>query len=116
MLGEMDPTTLDPQIQMQAQKANAILRELEKRIVGQAHVGKRLLSAMIAQGHVLLEGVPGLAKTTAIKALADCTSLTFKRVQFTPDLLPADAHICENTSIYPPRADGYFTFCKDGVT
>ncbi len=104
MLGEMDPAALDLQIQKQAQKANTILRELEKRIVGQAHVGKRLLSAMIAQGHVLLEGVPGLAKTTAIKALADCTSLSFKRVQFTPDLLPADVI---GTQIYDPRTSEF---------
>ena len=104
MLGELNPTALDPQIQQQAKKAHAILRELEKRIVGQAHVGKRLLSAMIAQGHVLLEGVPGLAKTTAIKALADCTSLAFKRVQFTPDLLPADVI---GTQIYDPRTSEF---------
>jgi len=101
---EIDYTALEPHLQLQAQKAQTILRELEKRIVGQTHVGRRLLAAMIAQGHVLLEGVPGLAKTTAIKALSDATSLSFKRVQFTPDLLPADVI---GTQIYDPRTSEF---------
>ncbi len=65
-------------------------RELAKRIIGQEEMINGLLMALIAGGHVLLEGVPGLAKTRAVKSLAELTGLGFKRIQFTPDLLPAD--------------------------
>jgi MoxR-like ATPase len=64
--------------------------ELGRRIVGQREMINGLLIGLIAGGHVLLEGVPGLAKTRAVKALAELTGLAFKRIQFTPDLLPAD--------------------------
>ncbi|MDR1252700.1 MAG: MoxR family ATPase [Treponema sp.] len=64
--------------------------ELAKRIVGQRAMIDGLLTALIAGGHILLEGVPGLAKTLAVKSLAEITGLVFKRIQFTPDLLPAD--------------------------
>ncbi len=69
---------------------DACRTELAKRVVGQREMVDGLLTALIAGGHALLEGVPGLAKTLAVKTLADLTGLTFKRVQFTPDLLPAD--------------------------
>jgi len=65
-------------------------KELAKRIVGQREMIDGLLAALIAGGHILLEGVPGLAKTLAVKSLAQITGLEFKRIQFTPDLLPAD--------------------------
>ncbi|MDR3167462.1 MAG: MoxR family ATPase [Treponema sp.] len=65
-------------------------KELAKRIIGQREMIDGLLMALIAGGHILLEGVPGLAKTLAVKSLAEITGLTFKRIQFTPDLLPAD--------------------------
>jgi MoxR-like ATPase len=64
--------------------------ELAKRVVGQREMMDGLLTALIAGGHILLEGVPGLAKTLAAKSLAEITGLDFKRIQFTPDLLPAD--------------------------
>jgi MoxR-like ATPase len=64
--------------------------EMAKRIVGQRGMVDGLLTALIAGGHILLEGVPGLAKTLAVKSLAEITGLAFKRIQFTPDLLPAD--------------------------
>jgi MoxR-like ATPase len=64
--------------------------EMAKRIVGQKGMIDGLLTALIAGGHILLEGVPGLAKTLAVKSLAEITGLGFKRIQFTPDLLPAD--------------------------
>jgi MoxR-like ATPase len=64
--------------------------ELAKRIVGQRQMVDGLLTALIAGGNILLEGVPGLAKTLAVKSLAEITGLEFKRIQFTPDLLPAD--------------------------
>jgi len=65
-------------------------KEMAKRIVGQKEMIDGLLTALVAGGHILLEGVPGLAKTLAIKSLAEITGLDFKRIQFTPDLLPAD--------------------------
>jgi len=65
-------------------------QEMAKRIVGQVEMIDGLLTALIAGGHILLEGVPGLAKTRAVKTMAEITGLVFKRIQFTPDLLPAD--------------------------
>ena len=73
-----------------AELINACRKELAKRIVGQQALVDGLLSGLIAGGHLLLEGVPGLAKTLAVKSLAEITGLCFKRIQFTPDLLPAD--------------------------
>ncbi|MCL2600054.1 MAG: AAA family ATPase [Treponema sp.] len=73
-----------------AQLIDACRKELAKRIVGQQEMVDGLLTALIAGGHILLEGVPGLAKTLAVKSLAEITGLDFKRIQFTPDLLPAD--------------------------
>ena len=67
-----------------------VRQEMAKRIVGQVEMIDGLLTALIAGGHILLEGVPGLAKTRAVKTLAEITGLVFKRIQFTPDLLPAD--------------------------
>jgi len=65
-------------------------KEMGVRIVGQKEMIDGLLTALVAGGHILLEGVPGLAKTLAVKSLAEITGLDFKRIQFTPDLLPAD--------------------------
>src|ERR1700728_4642887 len=78
--------------------------EMGRVIVGQTHLLDRLLIALLTNGHVLLEGVPGLAKTLALKTLANCISLAFKRLQFTPDMLPADI---VGTMIYNPQ-DGAF--------
>lgn len=69
---------------------DAITGELSKTVVGQSHMIKRILIGLLADGHVLLEGVPGLAKTLTIKTLAGAISGDFQRIQFTPDLLPAD--------------------------
>ena len=69
---------------------NNARQEMARRIVGQGEMIDGLLTALIAGGHILLEGVPGLAKTRAVKTLAEITGLVFKRIQFTPDLLPAD--------------------------
>jgi len=68
----------------------ACRKEMAQRIVGQREMIDGLLTALVAGGHILLEGVPGLAKTLAVKSLAELTGLEFKRIQFTPDLLPAD--------------------------
>src|SRR5512136_1388868 len=67
-----------------------VLYEVKKIIVGQDHLLERLIVALLARGHILVEGVPGLAKTMAIKTLAEVIGGEFKRIQFTPDLVPAD--------------------------
>ena len=79
-------------------------QEMARVIVGQKHLLDRLLIALLTNGHVLLEGVPGLAKTLALKTLAGCIAVQFKRLQFTPDMLPADI---VGTMIYSPH-DGAF--------
>src|ERR1700731_1336710 len=78
--------------------------EMARVIVGQKHLLDRLLVALLTNGHVLLEGVPGLAKTLALKTLASGIAVRFKRLQFTPDMLPADI---VGTMIYSPQ-DGAF--------
>src|SRR5437870_10227298 len=83
----------------------AITREVAKRIVGQEQMLERLLLGLLTGGHILLEGVPGLAKTLAVRTLAQGLHLTFRRIQFTPDLLPADVI---GTQIFNPRT-GEFT-------
>ena len=83
--------------------------EVSKRVVGQKEVIDGIIMAMIAGGHVLLEGVPGLAKTLAVKTFADISGLEYKRIQFTPDLLPADV---SGTLIYE---QGKFTVRKGPV-
>jgi MoxR-like ATPase len=85
--------------------APRIKRELHKRVVGQDHMIDRLLIGMLTGGHVLLEGVPGLAKTLTVSSLADALDVSFQRIQFTPDLLPADV---VGTSIYNQHT-GEFT-------
>ena len=67
-----------------------ILREVSRRIVGQDAMVERLLVGLLTGGHILLEGVPGLAKTLAVRTLAEIIHASFSRIQFTPDLLPAD--------------------------
>ena len=67
-----------------------LLYEVKKVIVGQDHLLERLVIALLCRGHLLVEGVPGLAKTMAIKTVADAIGGEFKRIQFTPDLVPAD--------------------------
>src|SRR5678810_1091565 len=86
-----------------------VLYEVKKIVVGQDRFLERVLVAVLAQGHLLVEGVPGLAKTLAVKTLAQAIRASFRRIQFTPDLLPADLI---GTMIYNPR-DGAFT-CKQG--
>ncbi|ADE53800.1 AAA family ATPase [Coraliomargarita akajimensis] len=80
--------------------------EISRVIVGQRYLVDRLLVGMLANGHVLLEGVPGLAKTLSIRTLATATDADFKRIQFTPDLLPADII---GTLIYSPKENTFHT-------
>lgn len=90
---------------------NTFNREIEKVIVGQKQMIDRLLIGLFTGGHVLLEGVPGLAKTLAVRTLAHGLNLAFRRIQFTPDLLPADVI---GTQIYNPRT-GEFSVKKGPV-
>lgn len=83
---------------------NRVVEEISRRIVGQKAMQKKMLIALLADGHILLEGLPGLAKTTAIKALGEVADLSFHRVQFTPDLLPSDV---VGTQVYEPRSGGF---------
>ena len=85
--------------------------EAKKRLVGQEYLIDGILTAFVAGGHVLLEGVPGLAKTLAIKTFAEISGLDFKRIQFTPDLLPADV---SGTLVYE-QAKGTFSVRKGPV-
>jgi len=81
-------------------RIDAIKQEVKKIIVGQEELVDSLLVGLIANGHILVEGVPGLAKTTAINAIAKALGVGFKRIQFTPDLLPSDV---TGTEIYNPK-------------
>jgi MoxR-like ATPase len=92
------------EVKANGQWTRAVQNEISRVIVGQKYLIDRLLVGLLANGHVLLEGVPGLAKTLAVKTLASCVNTKFQRLQFTPDLLPADII---GTMIYNPR-DGEF--------
>ena len=81
---------LAPEIEAQAGQLQKLRQEISKVIVGQGYMIDRILMALIADGHILVEGIPGLAKTTAIKTVSDAIDTGFSRIQFTPDLLPAD--------------------------
>lgn len=95
--------TVTSSVQKQFQ---TLSRQLSQRVIGQEALLTRMLIALIADGHMLVEGAPGLAKTTAIKALADHLEGDFHRIQFTPDLLPSDI---TGTEIFRPQ-DGSFVF------
>ncbi len=101
----MDIQNTTRQIADQAKTIERLRQEVNKVIVGQERLIDRLLIALLTGGHVLLEGVPGLAKTTAVRTLARALGLAFHRISFTPDLLPADV---TGTMIYSPK-DGTFT-------
>lgn len=86
----MDIQQINEKIQKESEFVSLLTLELDKVIIGQKHMVERLLVGLLSNGHILLEGVPGLAKTLAIKSLSDCIHADFSRIQFTPDLLPAD--------------------------
>jgi MoxR-like ATPase len=103
----MDMTTvreLNQVVEREAIFLQDLLAEVNKVIVGQERLVERLLIGLLADGHVLLEGVPGLAKTLAVKTLAQAVQARFQRIQFTPDLLPADLI---GTEIYNPRTNEF---------
>lgn len=101
----MDPIVTEKKSTCQ-QAFQVLNSHLNNRIIGQEHLIRALLIALISDGHLLVEGAPGLAKTTAIKELAQCIEGDFHRLQFTPDLLPADL---TGTDVFRPQ-DGSFTF------
>lgn len=96
---------VDNEVKEARQWVEPLLEEVGKVVVGQKKLVHRLLTGLLCNGHVLLEGVPGLAKTLTVRTLAGCIRTGFQRLQFTPDLLPADLI---GTLIYNPR-DGEFT-------
>ena len=81
---------LNDRIQQESSFVDMLSLEIGKVIVGQKHLVENLLIGLLANGHILLEGVPGLAKTLAISTLSQAVDAKFSRIQFTPDLLPAD--------------------------
>ncbi|TAE29504.1 MAG: ATPase [Candidatus Kapaibacterium sp.] len=99
-----DIRELNERIQRESAFIEILTTEIGKSIVGQKYMVERLLIAMLANGHILLEGVPGLAKTLAIKTLATAIDAKFSRIQFTPDLLPADL---VGTMIYNPAKSAF---------
>ena len=100
-----DVRALTEEIKSRSQFVDELLAETSKVVVGQRTLLERLLLALLCDGHVLLEGLPGLAKTLTIKTLADVIHANFQRIQFTPDLLPADLI---GTMIFNPKS-GEFT-------
>src|SRR4051812_20593428 len=86
----MDIKEINEKIQRESAFVDLLSMEMSKVIVGQKYMVERLLIGLLSNGHILLEGVPGLAKTLAIKSLANTVHAKFQRIQFTPDLLPAD--------------------------
>ncbi|MDY6393839.1 MAG: MoxR family ATPase [Synergistales bacterium] len=100
----MDITELNREIERESAFVRVITDEISKTIVGQKNMVERLLIGLLSDGHILLEGVPGLAKTLAISSLAKTINADFSRIQFTPDLLPADV---VGTMIYNPQKSSF---------
>lgn len=101
---ETDIKALNERIQQESAFVDMVTMEMNKVIIGQKHMIERLLIGLLANGHILLEGVPGLAKTLAIKSLANTIDAKFSRIQFTPDLLPADLL---GTLIYSQKSEEF---------
>ena len=101
---ELDIATINRDIERETLTLKRIESELRRVIVGQDYLLDRLLVGLLARGHVLIEGVPGLAKTLAVKTLAQTLAIDFQRIQFTPDLLPADLI---GTLIYDQRSGDF---------
>lgn len=102
----IDLENLTTEIQVHSKVFNKVKEEIHKKIIGQETFIERLLLGIIAGGHILIEGVPGLAKTETVKTLAQTIGLDFQRIQFTPDLLPADLI---GTQIYIPNTNEFET-------
>jgi len=101
----LKPDELKPAVEL----AGSVLKQLDRMLLGRTELHKMLLAGLLSRGHILLEGLPGLGKTALVKALGEVLRLDFKRVQFTPDLMPADilgAHILQETQ--PGRREMVF--------
>jgi MoxR-like ATPase len=107
----IDVAEITRQVREQRNNLTPLFQEIEKIIVGQRTLIERLIVGLVTGGHILLEGVPGLAKTLAVRTLAHGLRLSFHRIQFTPDLLPADVI---GTQIYNPRT-GEFSVKKGPI-
>jgi MoxR-like ATPase len=101
---ETDIKALNERIQQESAFVDMISMEMGKVIIGQKHMVERLMIGLLSNGHILLEGVPGLAKTLAIKSMAHIIDAKYSRIQFTPDLLPADL---TGTLIYSPKKEEF---------
>ncbi|MFH0754836.1 MAG: MoxR family ATPase [Candidatus Omnitrophota bacterium] len=95
---------INEMVKKESSFVDGLMMEVQKVLVGQRYLIERLMVGILANGHVLIEGVPGLAKTTAVKALSDTLQAKFQRIQFTPDMLPADLI---GTLIYDQRTGGF---------
>ena len=102
---ESELTALNERIQEASAFVEEIFEEIRKVIIGQKYMIERMIIGLLCNGHILLEGVPGLAKTTAVQALSSTIAVSFKRLQFTPDLLPADLI---GTQIYNQRSGDFY--------
>ena len=103
---QIDIKELNEKIQRESSFIDLLSMEMKKSIIGQKDMVERLLIGLLSNGHILLEGVPGLAKTLAIKTLATAVDAKFSRIQFTPDLLPADVI---GTQIYSQKDENFVT-------
>jgi MoxR-like ATPase len=108
---KVDIQAITEKVKSEGVMVQRILEEIGHSVVGQKNMLEKLMIGMLADGHVLLEGVPGLAKTTAVKSLANSVSCLFNRIQFTPDLLPADLI---GTLIFNPKS-GEFNVKKGPI-
>lgn len=107
MINSSVPTqTVIEQIKLESNRFNDLPVEISKVIVGQNHIIALIVNAILCKGHILLEGVPGVAKTTMIKAVASALGLSFNRIQFTPDLLPSDLI---GTLVFNPKTHDFET-------
>ncbi|MEW6365966.1 MAG: AAA family ATPase [Acidobacteriota bacterium] len=102
---ELDQQRINEKVIRESAFAEALVGEIKKVIVGQMYLLDRLLVGLLANGHILLEGVPGLAKTLAVKTFAQTINTAFQRIQFTPDLLPADLI---GTMVYNPKDQTFY--------
>src|SRR5205809_2534204 len=99
-------SAINAEVQQASAFVQPLFNEINKVVVGQKYLVERLIIGLLANGHVLLEGVPGLAKTLAVKSLAASINVRFSRLQFTPDMLPADVI---GTQIYNPQSGAFTT-------
>ena len=97
---QIDVSRLNETVREESLQVQAAVAEMKKVIVGQRSLLDRMMVALLCRGHLLVEGVPGLAKTLAVKTLGQVLALQFSRIQFTPDLLPADLI---GTLVYSPK-------------